>query len=225
MFALFPILLLSAQTAAPAAAEAPSGRPRIFIAPSGEPFHTYGTDPVAQWFAGADKNGDGKLDLAEFTADFLRFFDQLDVNHDGAIDGIERTRYENQVAPETLGGSFIEEVQQDDGDQGGAGVDGFGGDDSGASTVSKPKPLYGSNPTGAARFDLLGLPEPVAAMDTELRGRITRKMATEAAQLRFNVLDSLHRGYLTLDELPATYAESHRAMHLGGSRRRGGRRR
>ena len=213
MLALLPILLLATQAEAPASDEAPQGRVQIFIAPSGEPFRVHGDVPypVAQWFSQADKNGDGKLDPGEFDADFLRFFDTLDVNHDEAIDRGERTRYESTVVPETMGSSWSlaarreEEAEKVD----------FGGDDGGASTMTKAKPRYGLNPIGAARFDLLGLPEPVAAMDTELRGRISRSAALEAARQRFALLDELHRGYLTLDALPPTFAE-----HGGGSVRK-----
>ena len=103
MLALLPLLLLAVQADAPAnaAPAAPQGRPQIFIAPSGEPFRVPEGQPypVAKWFAAADKNGDGKLDFAEFDADFLRFFDQLDADHDGAIDIVEKTRYETTIAP------------------------------------------------------------------------------------------------------------------------------
>jgi len=204
MLALLPILLVGAQGAGAAPAPAPSGRLQIFIAPSGEPFRVNGSEPypVARWFAGADKNGDGKLDKDEFVADFLRFFDQLDLDHDGAIDGVERARYENEVAPETLGGSseqrnsFADEP--DDSDVAGEGS---------AAPTDAPKPRYGASPSGAGRFDLFGMPEPVAAMDTELRGRISERAVRAAARLRFDVLDGQHLGYLTLATLPPSYAE------------------
>ena len=210
MIVLLPILLLAAQADASPATPASSGRVQTFIAPSGEPFRVSGNVPypVATWFAGADKNGDGKLDLNEFTADFLRFFDQIDVNHDGAIDSVERARYENQIAPETLG-TTSERVNSFANDPDTSDVAGEGAAAPGA--VAQAKPRYGSNPTGAARFDLLGLPEPVAAMDTELRGRISRRVAQDAARDRFALLDELHRGYLTLDALPPTFAR-----HAGG---------
>ena len=197
-----PILLLSVVGTAALAEDT-----KIFIAPSGEPFRVGGDQPypVQKWFAGADKNGDGKLDYAEFEADFMRFIAELDVNHDGAIDGVERTRYESEVAPETLGGEWAAAARdaQDEADRE---VD-FGGNDQGASTIKRDKPKYGKNPIGAARFDLLGLPEPVAAMDTELRGRISERAVRAAARLRFDVLDGQHLGYLTLATLPPSYAE------------------
>ena len=215
MLALLPILLLAAQPDAAVADAAPQGRRQIFIAPSGEPFRVYGKVPypVAQWFAGADKNGDGQLDLTEFTADFMRFFDQIDLNHDGAIDSSEKNRYETVVVPETLGSSWQLSARKEDEAED---VDFGSGDDQGATTLKKDKPRYGSNPIGAAQFDLLGIPEPVAAMDTELRGRITRRAAEEVAGQRFNALDEQHLGYLTLAALPPTFAE-----HGGGKRRRG----
>jgi hypothetical protein len=206
MLALFPLLFLSAAAAAPAGGQAPKGRLQTFIAPSGEPFRVSGEGPypVAEWFAGADKNGDGKIDFAEFNADFLRFFDQLDVNHDGAIDGTERNRYETTVAPETMGGSWNGEAPADANVEWNSKFD----DDVNLPDVDRPKRDTGTIPVGAARFDLLGLPEPVAAMDMEVRGRISRSAASEAAKYRFGQLDTLNRGYLTLDTLPRTPAES-----------------
>lgn len=215
MRAVVSVLILATLAAPGIADEPPNGRVQTFIAPSGEPFRVGEDDPypVAKWFAGADKNGDGKLDFAEFEADFLRFFGALDVNHDGAIDGIERTRYENEVAPETLGSSWTLDSRREEEAEP---ID-FGGDDQGASTMMRDKPKYGSNPIGAGRFDLLGMPEPVAAMDTELRGRISRNIAEQAARQRFNLLDEQHLGYLTLAALPPTYAEG---RHGGGKRHR-----
>ena len=224
MIAILPLLLLAVQGDGQPTGQPASGHRQTFIAPSGEPFRTSGDGayPVAQWFSGADKNGDAKLDLDEFTADFLRFFDQLDVNHDGAIDGAERFRYENQIAPETLDESGdVDRPQAQEEDDTDIAGQGAAEGDQGPVSADPPKPRYGSHPFGAARFDLLGMPEPVAAMDTELRGRISRRVATEAAQARFALLDDLHRGYLTLDRLPPTYAQrrSSGAPAKGGKHR------
>jgi hypothetical protein len=211
MIALLPFLLLAAVDAAPVAADAPRGPLQVFIAPSGEPFRVSGNAPypVAAWFAGADKNGDGKIDSAEFTADFLRFFDTLDQNHDGAIDSVEKTRYENEVAPETLGGSWYPKSQE----QANAEWNSSFGDDVNLPQVDRPIRGNQEPPIGAGRFDMLRLPEPVAAMDLEVRGRISRRMAGDVAQMRFNQLDPKHRGYLTLDELPRTPAEGRGDRH------------
>jgi hypothetical protein len=205
MLVLLPCLLFAAQDGAAPAAPTSRARVQTFIAPSGEPFRVYGEEPypVAKWFAGADKNGDGKLDYTEFNADFMRFFDVLDADHDGSVDAFEKGQYESKIAPETLGSSS---VSTDDGgdDDGGRGFSDFNAPD-----VPAPKVKYGSIPFGAARFDLLGIPEPVAAMDMQIRGRVSRNDATQSARIRFNVLDPQHHGYLTLDTLPKTFAQSH----------------
>lgn len=72
---------------------------RLFIAPSGEPFRAPidAPYPLATWFAGADHNHDGKIDLTEFTWDFDRFFDSLDTDHDGTLRSDEIERYERMV--------------------------------------------------------------------------------------------------------------------------------
>src|ERR1700712_1324954 len=87
--------------AAPSLAVYPSATPRaalqqIFIAPSGEIFRAPADTvyPVADWFARADADHDGKLTETEFVADFLRFSTSLDLDHDGVIDGKELNRYE-----------------------------------------------------------------------------------------------------------------------------------
>jgi hypothetical protein len=211
MLALVPILLLSAAVATPAGGQAPNGRVQTFIAPSGEPFRISGDGPypVAEWFVGADKNGDGKLDFAEFDADFLRFFEQLDVNRDGAIDGVERNRYETTVAPETMGGSWTGERPPDANQEWASKFS----DETPLPDVDRPQRADGQIPIGAARFDLLGLPEPVAAMDMQVRGRISRTAANDAAKYRFGLLDTANRGYLTLDMLPSTPAESRGSGH------------
>lgn len=205
MLALMPILLFAAQAVDDAV---PSGRPQVFIAPSGEPFRAYGEVPypIADWFKGADKNGDGRLDFAEFDADFLRFFDALDVNHDGAIDSVEKARYEGEVAPETLGGAWTGRRERSSNEEWASKFS----EGTALPSVDRPKRNTGRVPTGAARFDLLGLPEPVAAMDVELRGRISRRTASEAARMRFDQLDTRHLGYLTLDALPETPSEGGR---------------
>ena len=88
-----------------AAEGAPKGpRPTLFLSPAGEPFHADPGKPypVSVWFAEADANHDGKLTKDEFRADFAKFFNALDQDHNGVIDGVELQRYEQQVAPEVL---------------------------------------------------------------------------------------------------------------------------
>ncbi|MBS0475950.1 MAG: EF-hand domain-containing protein [Proteobacteria bacterium] len=213
--ALILIAQASTATVGPALPPPPmhrDGSQQTFIAPSGEPFHAPHGDPypVALWFAQADANHDGKITQREFTADFLNFFNRLDVNHDGIIDAAEITRYENEIVPETHSG-----------DPGGArwsgasegGEGGEGGED-GGSKPSGPVQIV----DGAGRYDLLALPESITAMDTTLRGHISRQQVIDAADLRFTALDGDQRGYLTLDRLPQTWVQSH---HGGGGKGKG----
>ncbi|MDB5724908.1 MAG: hypothetical protein JWQ16_1662 [Novosphingobium sp.] len=202
-----------------------SGLQQIFIAPSGEVFRAAADAayPVADWFARADTDHDGKLTETEFVADVVRYFTTLDLDHDGVVDGREVARYEEALAPELHTSSF-------DGNWGAKSSD----DEAGA---AKPRNSLGSymdkdSPQGAGRFDLLRIPEPVASMDTNLNGRITRTEANDAAEYRFSVLDTQQRGYLTLAELPVSYAQHHKIDNRragstrkhGGGRRDGGRR-
>jgi hypothetical protein len=96
--AAFAPLRLTAQPAA-------TPGPGLFISPSGQPFRSARGEPypVVRWFAQADKNGDGRIDRAEFRADAEAFFRVLDSNHDGVIDAFELQAYEEKVAPEILG--------------------------------------------------------------------------------------------------------------------------
>jgi len=168
------VLLVSAVTVPAAAQQAPGGREKIFVAPSGEPFRVAGDQPypVEKWFAQADKNGDGKLDFAEFDADFLRFFDQLDANHDGAIDIVEKTRYETTIAPETMGGTWDGPSQA----QTNAEWNSKFSDDVNLPDVDRPSRGGGDIPTGAA----LGGAAPAGASACTASSRSGRKasMAT-----------------------------------------------
>src|SRR6185369_7859184 len=107
------LLLASAQTPAAASPPAPATSSRhwtrMFISPMGEPFRpkSRDDDTLADWFAQADKNHDGRLTLDEMQADAERFFGTLDLSHDGEIDPDDITHYEQVVAPEVIsGGSF-----------------------------------------------------------------------------------------------------------------------
>jgi len=80
--------------------------PGLFVSPFGEPFRSEPGEPwpVAAWFAGADADHDGKLTRAEFMADGVRWFDQLDVNKDGVIGQAEIAAYEAMAGQ--LGGGM-----------------------------------------------------------------------------------------------------------------------
>ena len=209
--AVFAAVDVAAQpTAAPAVMKGPS----LFISPSGQPFRaaTGQLYPVVVWFAQADKNGDGRIDRAEFRADAETFFRILDANHDGVIDPFEMQAYENQVVPEILGafrvpegglGSVGEDPALRNGPRGAArrGLFGLGPrppDDPDADSVA----------SGAAPFELIPDPEPLAAADLAMDGHITLAEFMTITDRRFDRLDKKGVGYLTLADLPKTLAQT-----------------
>jgi hypothetical protein len=139
----FMFLLASSAAQAPAASPTPASVPalvarrggRLFISPMGEPFRPRdrSDDGLADWFAQADLNHDGRLTLDEVQSDAERFFGLLDVNHDGEIDPDDITRYEEVVAPEIrTGGGYAMDLAaspegSDQGRRGGRGGYGGGG--------------------------------------------------------------------------------------------------
>lgn len=213
-------------------------RLQVFIAPSGEPFRAPPGQPypTAQWFAQADTDHDGKLDRPEFRADFERFFDQLDIDHDDVIDSNEISRYEREVAPEASSGPggfgpFGSNKPRNAGAGAGAGIgiakaesgsEGAGEGQQGPPRGGPPPgglppggPPPGFQPIqGAGMFGIINIPQPIAAMDANLDGRVTRSENLAAANRRFDLLDSDSRGYLVLRELPRTPAQR------GGLKRR-----
>ena len=168
-------------------------RPRLFLSPSGEPFRPApgAPEPFDAWFAAADANHDGVIDRAEFRADAARFFKRLDPNGDSVIDGFEVGAYENKIVPE-LGneaeGRFASdtpgaEPRGPDGDHGPGGRLGAGG------------------PRGLTQ--LLDEPEPVSGADFGLDGHITLAEWMQAADQRFDLLDTARTGRLAHDQLKA----------------------
>jgi hypothetical protein len=185
---------------APVGERHPPGATQLFISPMGQPFRAGPGEPypVARWFAQVDKDGDGRIERAEFRADAEVFFRALDSNRDGVIDGFELQNYEHNVVPEILGVYQAapsadqgprpgDRHQQKDGHRGGRG-----------------KRDDGANPltSGAVIYELIGIPEPVASADIDLTGHVTRAEFLDAADQRFDKLDSKGLGYLTLADLP-----------------------
>jgi hypothetical protein len=221
MIAFISALLLAAQAdaaappappAEPAAepelvieVEGQHGHERLFIAPSGEPFRAFGDDPDPKliWFRQADADADGKLSFDEFEADFLRFVETLDSDGNGEIGLAERLYYEDEIAPETHSESWGGGIEGDPRRISRAdAAPGSSGPGSLIERAAAKKRRYREIPVGAARYDMLGLPEPVAAMDLTVRGRISRQDARDSAILRYSLLDTEDRGYLSYDTLP-----------------------
>jgi hypothetical protein len=219
-----------AQRGGPAAA----GFTQLFISPCGEPYRGRPGDPypVALWFKQADLNHDGVVDRAEFRADHAGFFDALDGDGDGVLDGPEMAFYERTVVPDVLGPLApgagrvglaspdgwgepvlirVQEIPTPEGSHpgerpgvhyGGDGARGLPGEDLGAQRPKRRELL------GAAAFGLLAEAEPVRAADTNLDGRVTKAEFLAAADRRFKLLDKRGDGRLTLDELPMTASQA-----------------
>ena len=185
---------------------------RLFISPFGEPFRQ--GDGSAAWFAQADTDHDGALTQAELRADALRFFKILDQNSDGAIDGFETARYENELAPE-INRTFADPDHRPpgaEGDERGPGGPPPGGERRGRRGDRDGEGREGqgrgghrgatTSREGAARFSYLDIPEPIRAADLNLDWRVSQAEWLKAADKRFGLLDPKGTGRLTLETLP-----------------------
>ena len=209
MAALAPLRLAAQPATQPAVAADIMPGPSLFISPSGQPFRAAAGQPypVVVWFAQVDKRGDGRIDRAEFRADAEAFFHVLDANHDGVIDPFETQAYENQVVPEILGAFRVPgegaaaaiQYERPPGDGERRGL--FG------RRKSQPDAGSASVTDGAAPFELIADPEPLAAADLAMDGHITLAEFLTVADRRFDRLDKKGLGYLTLADLPKTQTQ------------------
>ena len=211
-----PALLLLTLSAC--VSDEPKGRPggpppvRLFISPSGEPFR--GEGGLGRWLAQADADHDGAITLEEFRADAKHSFKVLDVNGDGVIDGLELQHYEHDVVPEIGIMAFDESgagqrpsKHRPVGGRTGGGTSGPGGQTRAsqdpaqrlADEADRPAPAAGRD--GAARYSLLNEPEPIAAADADVDGKVTLAEWMAQTDRRFAKLDHLKTGRLTLQSL------------------------
>jgi hypothetical protein len=183
---------------------------RLFISPSGEAFR--GEDGLGHWFAQVDTDHDGAITLAEFRADALRAFRALDTNGDGVIDGFELQHYEHDVVPEIAVLNFDagptagrpEARRGGGGGRGGRGRGGMGrggvSEGQGAAEAQDTRaPAAGLE--GAARYGLINEPEPIAAADADLDGKVTLAEWLAITDRRFAKLDRQKTGRLTREGL------------------------
>jgi Ca2+-binding EF-hand superfamily protein len=166
----------------------------------GEPFrgHNGGAAAFADWFAGADRNRDGRLKTEEMQADAARFFARLDVNHDGQIDPDELVQYEWDLAPEIQINSKLKRPRP---------TTPVVAEANAAKRKRNDEEFDVGGLQGAARYALLNLPEPVAAADADFNRAISSAEFQQAAAERFRLLDDRHTGALTLQGLAAKLPE------------------
>jgi hypothetical protein len=205
------------------------GGQSLFISPAGQPFRSPSDQPypVAVWFAAADADHDGKLTRQELRQDGRRFFQILDANHDGVIDGVEVEAYEHGMVPEILAAADIPDQQgaergagggmggpgsggRGEGGRGGGRMGGHGGhrrsggDDEGGGQGPPAGGALAHSPLGAAPYSLTFVVEPVSNADADFDGKVTLSEFLAALDRRFDELDPMGQGYLTLDALPKT---------------------
>jgi len=202
--ALIPLLIASAE--APINVTGHAWAP--FISPMGEPYRarTRDDDTLADWFHKADRDHDGNLTAAEMQVDAERFFETLDTDRSGEIDPEELAHYEYEVAPDIQVMSRTRRSPTDpvpaarhpdslDRERGDGKSRRQRGRDYDAQLA------IGGGLQGGARYSLLNIPEPVAAADTDFNRGISLSEFRQAAEARFDLLDSTHQGRLTLEAL------------------------
>ncbi|HZZ32399.1 MAG TPA: hypothetical protein VFE10_10435 [Phenylobacterium sp.] len=104
-------------TAERSAAQGPAhlagGFTQLFISPCGEPYRGKPGEPypVALWFKQADLNHDGVITREEFRADHKGFFEALDYDDAGVLDGPKIAFYEKKVLPDVFGNDRISRLE------------------------------------------------------------------------------------------------------------------
>ncbi|MDB5469593.1 MAG: hypothetical protein JWR84_1153 [Caulobacter sp.] len=205
------LVLIAALLATPAPLSMAMAQPRpelqIFISPAGEPFRAPLDQPypVDQWFNQADANADGAVTRDELVADSLAFFDKLDANKDGTVDGWENGDYEKKVAPEIMSRAAMALAKPREANRPMGGrrrptltpSDNFKSEDKGKMVADQSR-------AGAGLYGLLNEIQPVMSQDSDFNRRISKAEASTATKERFALLDKDKDGKLTLATLPRT---------------------
>lgn len=174
----------------------PHPRAQLFISPAGQPFRAPGGRPypVADWFAKADADHDGRLTRDEFRADADAWFTTLDANGDGQISMPEVTRWEEELVPE------VSRV--------GAGMSGAMGRRGAPGRNSVDTRMQ-----GAAAYSLINEPHPIRGADADFSFSVSRAEWRAASDRRFALLDPDGNGAILLIDLRPTPVQ---AMGEGG---------
>jgi hypothetical protein len=201
------LTLIIALAATPALAQQRADL-QVFISPAGEPFRAPLDQPypVDLWFKQADANADGAVTRDELIADSLAFFDKLDTNKDGTVDGWENGDYEKKVAPEIMSRAAMAVAKPREGNRpmGGRRRPMLTPSDNFTPSDGKAKMVADQSRAGAGLYGLLNEIQPVMSQDSNFDRRISKAEATAAAKDRFALLDKDKDGKLLLATLPET---------------------
>lgn len=167
-------------------------RAQLFISPAGQPFRAPGGQPypVADWFAKADADRDGRLTRGEFRADADAWFTVLDANADGQISMPEVSRWEEQLVPE-MSRVGVGMAPADPRRRGGGGVN--------------------TRLQGAAAYSLINEPHPIRGADADFSFSVSRAEWRAASDRRFALLDVDADGAILAADLRPTPVQTMRA--------------
>ena len=164
----------------------------------GEPFRgeVGGPSPLADWFAVADRNHDGRVSLDEMLEDAARFFKTLDTDGNGVISPIEMAHYETAIAPARLrfDGGLKPFRSADKSDNAGY---------SPSDDRSSERNLQRTFGSGRNIRDLqfLEVPQPVMMADSDFDQRVSADEFAKTAAKRFKSNDKNADGFLEPGEL------------------------
>jgi hypothetical protein len=207
-----------------------AARTRLFISPSGEPFRGEdglgrwlaqadtdhdGSVSLAEFRADAlhsfkvlDTNGDGVIDGFEMQAYERNIVPEIGImTFDEGAGGGQRPSGTGGAGRGGgggrggRGGGGMGGGGRGGGGMGGGGMGGGGGRSGDGSTAQQTDRAPAAGREGAARYSLLNEPEPIAAADADLDGKVTLAEWMAITDRRFARLDHLKTGRLTKDSL------------------------